>query len=174
MTYFFYMCTFVLLFIFQTTIMPYFRMFDGFYDLISPFVLYLGLFRPARESIPVVLVLGFVMDNLSGGPLGLYLTAYFWLYAGVKWLITVMNVRDNILLPFVVAVGVLLQNIIFMGTITMFEPGSRFSQAAVSTVTVQVLWAMATGPLFLILYNYLHQRWENYFTEILFARKSER
>ena len=36
----------------------------------------------------VVLFLGFIMDNLSGGPFGLYLTTYFWLYVGVKGITT--------------------------------------------------------------------------------------
>jgi len=166
MTYFLYAGTILLLLILQTTIMPYFGVFDGFYDLPSVFVLYLGLFRSFRESVPVVVVLGLVMDNLSGGSLGLYLTTYLWLYAGIRWLITVVHVRDIILLPFVVAAGVLLENIIFMGTIAMLEPGSRFSQAAYITVSVQMLWAAITGPIFLLLYNYLHQRWENYFKEI--------
>ena len=166
MTYFFYICTFVLLLIFQTTIMPCFLLFDRFYDLLAPFVIYLGLFRSTRESIPIIIVFGFIMDNLSGGPLGLYLTTYLWLFAGVKLVITILRVRDNVLLPFVVAAGVLLENIIFMGTITMFESGSRFSQADLGTVAVQVVWALVTGPIFLILFNRLHQRWDQYFKEM--------
>ena len=172
MTYFFYICTFVLLLIFQTTIMPYFPMFDRFYDLLAPFVIYLGLFRSTRESIPIIIVFGFIMDNLSGGPLGLYLTTYLWLFAGVKWVITILQVRDNVLLPFVVAAGVLLENIIFMGTITMFESGSRFSQADLGTVAVQVVWALVTGPIFLILFNRLHQRWDQYFKEMFSSSTS--
>ncbi len=167
MTYFFYICTFVLLLIFKTTVMPYFLLFDRFYDLLAPFVIYLGLFRSVRESIPIIIIFGFIMDNLSGGPLGLYLTTYLWLFAGVKWVITILRVRDNILLPFVVAAGVLLENIIFMGAITMFESGSRFSQADFSTVAVQVLWALVTGPIFLIFFKYLHQRWDKWSGEIL-------
>jgi rod shape-determining protein MreD len=146
--------------------MPCFLLFDRFYDLLAPFVIYLGLFRSTRESIPIIIVFGFIMDNLSGGPLGLYLTTYLWLFAGVKWVITILQVRDNVLLPFVVAVGVLLENIIFMGTITMFESGSRFSQADLGTVAVQVVWALVTGPIFLILFNRLHQRWDQYFKEM--------
>jgi rod shape-determining protein MreD len=166
MTYLLYAGTILILLILQTTIMPYIGVLGGFYDLPSVFVLYLGLFRSLLESVPVVVVLGLVMDNLSGGSLGLYLSTYLWLYAGIRWLITVVNVRDNILLPFVVAAGVLLENIIFMGTIAMLEPGSRFSRAAFGTVFVQMLWAASTGPIFLLLYNYLHQKWENYFKEI--------
>ena len=98
------------------------------------------------------------MDNLSGGPLGLYLTAYLWLFAGTRWIVYVLHVGDKVLLPFVVATGVLLQNAIFMGVIGMLEPGTRFSSSsAFTTVMVQVLWAAGTGPIFLILISSLHQ-----------------
>ena len=134
-------------------------MFDRFYDLLVPLVIYLGLFRSVRESLPVIIVIGFVMDNLSGGPLGLYLTAYLWLFAGVRWIIYVLHVGDKVLLPFVVAIGVLLENAIFMGVIGMLEPGARFaSPSALTTIMIQVLWAAGTGPIFLILINSLHQR----------------
>ena len=157
MTYCFYMCVFVFFVILQTVIMPCFSLFNSFYDLLVPFVIYLGLFRSVRESVPVIIVIGFVMDNLSGGPLGLYLTAYLWLFAGVRWIVYVLHVGDKVLLPFVVAAGVLLENVIFMGVIGMFEPGARLSATVFTTVMVQVLWAAGTGPIFLILINGLHQ-----------------
>ena len=157
MTYCFYMCIFVFFVILQTVIMPCFSLFDSFYDLLVPFIIYLGLFRSVRESVPVIIVIGFVMDNISGGPLGLYLTAYLWLFAGVRWIVYVLHVGDKVLLPFVVAAGVLLENAIFMGVIGMLEPGARFSSSAFTTVMVQVLWAAGTGPIFLILINGLHQ-----------------
>lgn len=174
MTYIFYMCTFLVLIILQTTIMPYFPIFDRFYDLLAPFVIYLGLFRPVRESLPVILVIGFVMDNLSGSPLGLYLTAYLWLFACLRWIVHVLHVGDKFLLPFVLATGVLLENIIFMGVIGMFEQGSRFSSTVVTAVMIQVIWAAATGPIILILISSLHQRWHKWIKEVLVLSQNNR
>lgn len=171
MTYVLYVFTFMCLLVFQTTIMPYFRLFDSFYDMFFPFVIYLGLFRSTRESIPVIITLGYVMDNLSGAPFGVYLTTYLWLFAGLRWITTVLHVGDNVLLPFVVAAGALLENLIFMGVSAMYEPGSRFSSAVVSTVAVQVLWALCIGSIFIIVFNYLHQRWDKFFKELLASQK---
>jgi len=167
MTYFLYMCIFVFFLILQTTIMPYFTVFDSFYDLLVPFIIYLGLFRSVRESVPVIIVVGFVVDNISGGPLGLYLTAYLWLFVAVRWIVYVLHVGDKVLLPFIVAAGVLLENIIVMGVIGMLEQGSRFSSTAVTTVMVQVLWAAGTGPVILLLINGLHQKWDKWSGEML-------
>jgi hypothetical protein len=107
------------------------------------------------------------MDIISGGPFGLYLTAYVWLFIGVRWAITFLHVGDSVLLPFVVAAGVLMENLIFIGTSVMFEQSSRISEAIVSTIVIQVLWAIFTGPLFLMFFNYAHRHWDRWSKEIL-------
>lgn len=167
MTYCFHVGICICLVLLQTTVMPYFNLFDRFYDLLSPFVIYLSLFHSLRQSIPVILFFGIMMDSLSGGPFGLYLTTYIWLFAGVRWIITFLHVGDSFLLPFIVAAGVLLQNCIFIGIIAMSKPGTQFLSAAISTVTIQVLWAIFTGPIFLMFFNYSHKRWNNWLKKVV-------
>jgi len=171
MTYCFHVGICLCLVLFQTTVMPYFHLFDSFYDLLSPFVIYLSLFQSLRQSIPVILFFGFLMDSLSGGPFGLYLTTYIWLFIGVKWIITFLHVGNSLLLPFIVAAGVLLQNCIFIGTIAIFEPGTQFLSAALSTVMLQVLWAIFTGPIFLMFFNYSHGKWNKWLKKV-FVKES--
>ena len=159
------------LIVIQTTVMPYIPLFERFYDLLAPFVIYLSIFRPVRESMVIVFVFGFFMDIISGGPFGLYLTAYVWLFIGVRWAITFLHVGDSLLLPIVVAAGVLMENLVFIGTSAMFEQSSRISETMVSTIIVQVLWAIFTGPLFLMFFNTSHRRWDLWVKEI-FVKKN--
>jgi cell shape-determining protein MreD len=151
--------------------MPYIPLFERFYDLLSPFVIYLSIFRSNRESLVIIFLFGFFMDIISGGPFGLYITAYVWLFIGVRWAITFLHIGDSMLLPFVVALGVLMENFIFAVTSAMFEQSTRISEAMVRTITVQVLWAVFTGPLFLMLFNASYRRWDRW-TKKLFAQKS--
>jgi cell shape-determining protein MreD len=151
--------------------MPYIPLFERFYDLLSPFVIYLSIFRSNRESLVIIFLFGFFMDIISGGPFGLYITAYVWLFIGVRWAITFLHVGDSMLLPFVVALGVLMENFIFVAISAMFEQSSRISEAMVSTIIVQVLWAIFTGPLFLMLFNISYRRWDRWFNEI-FVKKN--
>ena len=153
------------LIVIQTTVMPHFPLFERFYDLLAPFVIYLSIFRPVRESMVIVFVFGFFMDIISGGPFGIYLTAYVWMFIGVRWAITFLHVGDGLLLPVVVTAGVLMENLVFIGTSAMFEQSSRISETMVSTIIVQVLWAIFTGPLFLMLFNASHRRWNLWFKE---------
>ena len=171
MTYCFHIVICLGLIVVQTTVMPYIPLFDRFYDLLSPFVIYLSIFRSNRESLVIIFLFGFFMDIISGGPFGLYITAYVWLFIGVRWAITFLHVGDSMLLPFVVALGVLMENFIFVAISAMFEQSSRISEAMVSTIIVQVLWAIFTGPLFLMLFNTSYRRWDRWLNE-MFAKKN--
>ena len=83
MTYFLYTVVCLLVVVFQTTLPMHFAMFGGMYDLFLLFVIYLGFYRTIREGFPFVIFFGLAMDALSGGPFGLYLTGYFWLYISI-------------------------------------------------------------------------------------------
>jgi cell shape-determining protein MreD len=159
------------LIVIQTTVMPHIPVFERFYDLLSSLVIYLSIFRPVREGTVMILIFGFLMDNISGGPFGLYLTAYIWLFLGVRWAITFLHVGDSFLLPFVVAVGVLMENLIFIGANAMFEQNLQITEKMVNVVVVQVLWAVFTGPFFLMLFNYSHRRWDRWSKKI-FVQKN--
>ena len=149
----------------QTTLFPLVSWLGGFYDLLIPFVVYLGLFRPLKEGLPVVLFLGLAMDTLSGGAFGIYSTTYLWLYGTIAWLIGFLHFRNNLLMPFVVAVGVLLENIVFLGTVKLGNPDGDLPMGILRTVSEQLLWALFTGPLLLLGVRAVHQGWAKWITE---------
>ena len=173
MSYFFHISACLCLVILQTTIMPYLPLLDKFYDLLIPFIVYLSLSRPVRESLPFVLFLGFIMDNLSGGPFGLYLTTYFWLYAGVKGITAFIQVGNRLLIiTLIVASGVLFENLIFLGAFAILGSRQQFAGGAFEIVTVQVLWAIFTGSLLLLFFRNAQSRLGAGFKAI-YARSKE-
>ncbi len=56
--------------IFQTTLYYAIPALNHFVDLLIIFVIYAGLFLPFLESIVLVLVLGALMDSITGGLFG--------------------------------------------------------------------------------------------------------
>ncbi len=159
MSYFFNISACLFLVILQTTIMPYVPLLDKFYDLLIPFIVYLSLSRPVRESLPFVLFLGFIMDNLSGGPFGLYLTTYFWLYVGVYGITMFIQVGNRLLIiAFIIAGGVLFENLILLGAFALLGPRQQFAGDVIEIVAVQVLWAFFTGSLFLLFFRNVQSR----------------
>jgi cell shape-determining protein MreD len=137
------------LIILQTTILPYFSVFHGIYDLLIPFVIFICIYLPLRESLPFVLILGLVMDNLSGSPFGLYLTFYFWLLVGVRWIIRFLRVGNNFLLSLVTVVAVLIENTLIIGTFALSGSDWQLPADIFRNIALQFFWAIVSVPLFL-------------------------
>jgi len=156
MTYLLYTVVCLLVVVFQTTLSMHFAMFGGMYDLFLLFVIYLGFYRTAREGFPFVILFGLAMDALSGGPFGLYLTSYFWLYVCILGMIEFMRVGNNMVLPLVVVGSILFQNIIFLGTMTFFVPEAKIPAFLYRNVLTQLLWSVITGPILILLFRRAH------------------
>jgi cell shape-determining protein MreD len=153
--------------------MPNLSLLGRFYDLLIPFIVYLGLSRPVREGLLFVCFLGFIMDNLSGSPFGLYLTSYFWLYSGVKGITQLLQVGKRVfVITLMVAAGVLAENLIFLGSFAIFSPGQPLVGNAFKIVTVQVMWALLTGAALLIVFRNAHN-WLDARFRALYARGAE-
>ena len=149
----------LVLILLQTAVLPTVPFLDRFYDLLIPFVIYLGLFRPTKEGLIVILLAGTAMDGLSGGPFGLFLTSFVWTLLGVKWVITFLHARSTLIMIFVVALGVLFENIVSLGTIGVLMPDAQFPLSAPHAVFEQLVLALITGPFFLMLIDRGHDKW---------------
>ncbi len=163
MTVLIYIAVSIFLIVFQTIIKPGIPMLEGCYNLLTPFIIYLALYRPVRETVPTVLTLGLVMDNISGGPFGLYLTTYLWLFFLIHWLIGFLRMRTTLLLPVVIVAGVLIENTVSLVVIALLTPASRFPEQAVKIVAQQLLWAGITGVFLLGLLDHYWKRLEKWY-----------
>jgi cell shape-determining protein MreD len=150
MTYLYHIVVGVCLVVFQTTVLPYLPFSSNFYDLLVPFIVYLGSYRSIRESLPIALFLGFLVDSFSGGFFGVYITAYVWLTISIRWLSTLIQLENYILLPLVVVIGVLLENLILFFAIMIANSNFQFSTSILGVIVIQVFWVICTGPFLLI------------------------
>lgn len=144
----------------QSVILPAVFGWGFVYDLTIPIVVYLGLFRPLREGAAIVFALGLVMEGLSGGPFGIYMTAYYWMFIMLKWLISLFNFQSTLLTPFVVGAGVALENavVLFMMSVGGSDPSAI--AGVFRHMVIQVLWALPTGPFILMAIGTLHGSFE--------------
>lgn len=162
MSYCFNFLVCVAVIILQTAIFPHFRLLHQTYDLVVPFVIYLGLCRPVGESLVGLLLAGMLMDGLSGGAFGLYITAYLWIYIGAIWMIRYLHLVNRILLPLVVACGVLFQNLVFFSGAALADAPIVINSATLSALMVQLLLAIATGPFILLFLRRAHLVWQRW------------
>ena len=132
MIYCFYIATSLFLVVLQTTVLPYVSLFAHFYDLLIPFIVYLALYRPVRETFLLVFLLGYLMDGLSGSPFGLYITIYFWLFLALRWITTFLRVGNTLLIAFVVPAGVVMEATVFFTALLLQGADSHYLLQSVS------------------------------------------
>ena len=149
MTIIFYMLVSLCLVIIKTTLIPGMAVIDKFYDLLIPIIIYLSLFRPIREGAPIVLFFGLIMDSLCGGPVGLYLTTYIWLYTGMRWLSQFLHTRSFILLALSVTFGVAFEGLVMLIYMVILSPTALIPEDTARTITMQLIWSLFTGPVIL-------------------------
>ncbi len=122
------------------------------YDLLGPFVVYLGVHRPVREAIPVLLIAGLVMDGISGGVFGVHLSTYLWLFFGIRWVIQYLHVGNVILLPLLVTVGVAFESLLTAFSAVVLASAAWPVEAIFAVVPGQVLLGALTGPFLMLLF----------------------
>jgi cell shape-determining protein MreD len=151
----------------QTSFLPRLPFIGVFFDLLLPLVIYLAAFRPMHESLPLVLFFGFLMDSLSGGPLGFFVSAYFWLTVGVRLAATVIRAENPVLLILMLMACVLLQNGFFIAAIALLTPAPAPMQGALPRVSEQIGWVLLAGPFLAALMRWIGRK------DIQRARRAE-
>jgi hypothetical protein len=166
MTVFFYILVSLCLVLIKTTLIPEFPFFEKFYDLLIPIIIYLGFFRTKREGIPIILFFGYIMDSLCGGPMGLYLIIDAWLYVVARWTAQFLHTGSFILLSVAVALGVAFEITILLGYMVYLAPDAIVPVDARETIVLQILWALFTGPLILLIISWAQKQLDFWRTRI--------
>jgi hypothetical protein len=147
-------CLFLI--ILQTAIFPHITLFANCYDLLIPFVLYLAFFRPVVEGVIVTLVVAFIMDSLTGGPFGIFISIYFWFFVGTRWGMRYFHSGTTVFLPFVIGAGVLVENVTLISVSAIITKESVFPPGVAGSIAWQVLWAIITGPFIFMFIKFVH------------------
>ncbi len=156
----------LILVVLQTATVPWLPGSDNCYDLLLPYVIYQGIFRPVRENVLLVVGVGVLMDQLSGAPTGLFVVIYLWILVGIRWGIRFFHMGNYFLVPFVVAAAVLLENAFFAVVAVVSSHQASYSVAPGAMVLAQVGWALVSAPLFMVLLNVAHHGWEAWISNL--------
>lgn len=158
MTILFYILVSLCLVIVKTTLIPDLPLFEKFYDLLIPIIIYLSLFRSIKEGLPIVVFFGMIMDSLCGGPVGLYLTTYIWLYAGMRWLSQFLHTGSIILWALSVTAGVVFEGLVMLAYMALLAPTAVISADTIRTILMQIIWSLITGPVILLIIAWAQKR----------------
>lgn len=159
MTQIFYAFTIIAFVLFQTSLAPDLWGFDKFFDMITIFIVYLAVFRRLGECVVFVILSGAVMDSLSGGPFGVYMTIYIWLFAGIRWTKNFLHLGNAILIPLITTASVFFQNTLIIGLTALVEKRFNLGPETFRNVLIQLVWAAAAGPFLIYLLKSAHDGW---------------
>ena len=153
--YLFYLVLVVFLVILQTSILPYLPEGGRFYDLLIPFIVYLSLYKPLGDGLPVLAAGGVAMDMLSGSPIGIYLTTYLWVFIACRGAPRWISIRPHLLFSLLVLLGVLFQNTLFAAAVLSAETSRFFTAHSLRIILLQHFWALVTSPFLWLGFQYL-------------------
>jgi rod shape-determining protein MreD len=142
----------------QTTLIPRLAFVGYFFDLLLPLVIYLAAFRPRHEALPFTVFLGVLMDHLSGGPFGLYLTSYVWLFIAARAASTVVRAENPIMIVLILLCAVAAQNGLFFAVLETSEQGGLTAGLAARVMAEQIGWVLLVGPFIAWGMRHAHQR----------------
>ena len=166
MTILFYILVSLCLVVIKTTLIPSLPLLAKFYDLLIPIIVYLGFYRSAKEGIPLVLFFGMIMDSLCGGPVGIYFITYIWIYAAVYSLSRFLHVGNWLLVAGAVACGVVFEILVLLFYMVFLAPNASLPVDALETIVLQIIWALLTGPLILMIIDWAQKQIDCWRTRI--------
>lgn len=161
-------CLFIItgfgLIVLQTAFLPYLIGGLTFFDLVVPFMIYLGLYRPMQDGLLLAIICGFLMDGLSGGPWGSYLVTYIWLVVGVRGVANFLRVNNLLLRLLIVPAAIAMENVIGIGAAFLLQKEIFNFVRILPGLFFQMLWATISGPVLLWLFDIVvirFERWNN-------------
>ncbi|MFH1152502.1 MAG: hypothetical protein V1793_01690 [Pseudomonadota bacterium] len=110
MNFVYYAIVSLIFIVLQTTVLPGSFFFSRCFDLIVLIVLHISLAYANPGVLAGMAVLGCIMDSISGGPLGLYISAYVWIFVLVQVCKGFVHSENIIFLFIVSGAAVLLEN----------------------------------------------------------------
>lgn len=156
MNFIFLFCVTIGLIVLQTVVITDFFWFPHCFDLMIVNVLYLSLFSP-RYWVPFCLVIiGIIMDSLSGGPFFLHISAYLCIYLIVFLLRRLVFQRSAIFVFIVSLVAACIYQGLVMFSVFLLQGYKAIAVTDYRLCIGQIIWAAVGIPMGVWLLKTLH------------------
>jgi rod shape-determining protein MreD len=155
--FFFYLCLFLLFFLAQTSNLWCSYLSNQRFDLLLVIVLSLSLKFSHIRILVAVFLLGVAMDSVSGGPIGLYLSAYVWIYVLIRSLKAFVHFQNIAFLLCIGVIAVVMKNLFFLFVLIMGKGLDAVYYNDLTTMASQAAWSVVGVPLLVLLIDRLEQ-----------------
>ncbi|WP_300459051.1 hypothetical protein [Desulfobacula sp.] len=145
--------------ILQTIILPTFDWFPQCFDLMIINVLFLSFISSHYAMAFAIILIGCIMDSVSGVPFCLHIFSYLWIYI-IVYLVKQFLFKQSIIFILIISiVSIVIQQGLFVFSI-FINHGSRATQFIdLGLLIRQIFWGIVFVPLGIWLVNIFRQKW---------------
>ncbi len=155
----FYLLSTLCFIIFQTVMLPGTVWFELCFDLQIINILYLSLHVPHYSLAFSILVIGFIMDSLSGTPFFYYTFSYLWIWALVQAMRRFVFSRSILFLLAISLVSVLIQHLLFVFSVLIRQGTAGIGLLDYELMFKQMIMGVVLIPPGLGIMNILYSIW---------------
>ena len=164
----------LLLIVLQTTVLPEISVINNTFDLLIINVLYLSLLFHHLRVLCGIVVIGCIMDSLSGSPFGLFVSSYIWIYILVQLMKPVFFSRSLFFLPAITVFSVMIEYIFLLLSVFISSGSQGVLSLNFSLMIKQLLLAAVLIPLAVKLVFVLGRYWDRGFEKLFEKRRLKR
>jgi cell shape-determining protein MreD len=117
------------------------------------FLAYLAGYRSLVERFTISIFFGFLMDSFSGGPFGLYTSAYVWIQVIARWVVAFLHLDNPQTVRLLLISGIMVEKAILAFGLLMTGQGRILLPDMAFLVCVQIGWAVILGPFLFNLFR---------------------
>ena len=164
---FFIILTFFLIVV-QTAILPSFPWFSQCFDLLIIDILFLSLISFHYSMVAAIIIIGCIMDSISGVPFGFHIFSYLWIYIIVQIVKQLFSQQSIIFILIISIVSVLIQHGLLLFSIFVNQGHNTILAFDFTIMIRQVFWGFVFIPPGIWLVNVF---WRNWIFIIKFLQK---
>lgn len=149
----------IFLIILQTIVLPSFSWFGQWFDLLIIDVLFLSLISSHSSTIAAVILIGCIMDSISGAPFCYYIFSYLWIYI-IVFLIKQFVFQKSIIFVFIISVvSVIIQQGLLLFSAFIAQGYNAIWTFNFDLLMSQIFWGFIFIPPSIWLVNIFWQNW---------------
>ncbi len=149
----------VSLIFFQTIIFPSFFWFSQCFDLMIVNIIFLSLAYSHYAVILMIILVGGIMDSISGVAFFHHIFSYLWIYLIVQLFKQFVFQRSVIFILIISLVSVLIQQGLILFSIFIEQGGEAIGQMDFSLMLWPLFWGSLLIPTGVWMINALRQYW---------------
>ncbi len=162
---FFIFLTFFCLVI-QTIVLPSFAWFDQCFDFLIIVVLFLSLISTHYSTVFAIIIIGCIMDSLSGVPFFFHVFSYLWIYLIVDIVKQLLFKQSIIFILIISIVAVIIQHALLFLSVFVQHGSQAVADIDFGLLLSQVFWGFIIIPPSIWLTNFLWQYWNYFFKQV--------